>query len=316
MLYNHNMRIFLFVINGLGIGSLPDYSKYNQEYYCTINEIGCADELVTLNSLGLKKCCLEDDMSNSKGYFFRGRMLATDNTFEGGLNEILGNVTFGNKDCISENLVTFLKKKNIKVHFASSREGSIADKIVADDKFLTQDVLNVKADLDDGLVIGEFDDFAKFACAGNVAKMKNAIMDFDNFLGDFISSINYDDIVFVSGNFGVNHSKIGITREYNPIFVFTKFNFGGKILRTIQGNHTIAMSIVDMLGVYPNGENFLDDKVVQKIESFDDNPKKEVLAARIDRIKELRVKSFFNNSGVTEFKKKIAKKVTDKNNKK
>ena len=60
------MRIFLFVINGLGVGSLPDIYKYEKEYHCTLDEIECND-LSTFVKLGINKSALKDLDKNTIG---------------------------------------------------------------------------------------------------------------------------------------------------------------------------------------------------------------------------------------------------------
>ena len=119
ILYNHNMRIFLFVINGLGVGSLPDYSKYDTEYNCTSLNVSGIEDCAVLNKLGLFKCCLKDMDKSTLGYCFRGRWLTTDTTYESGLNEILGNMSFNNS--CAENLIDYLKRHNVNVRFLSSK---------------------------------------------------------------------------------------------------------------------------------------------------------------------------------------------------
>ncbi len=49
------MRIFLFVINGLGVGSLPDYSKYDSEYECTAEQIKCIQKSNNFEKWGFFK---------------------------------------------------------------------------------------------------------------------------------------------------------------------------------------------------------------------------------------------------------------------
>lgn len=78
------MRIFLFVINGLGVGSLPDYSKYDTEYNCTSLNVSGIEDCAVLNKLGLFKCCLKDMDKSTLGYCFRGRWLTTYTTYESG----------------------------------------------------------------------------------------------------------------------------------------------------------------------------------------------------------------------------------------
>ena len=103
------MRIFLLIIDGLGVGSQPDYSKYDSEYNCTLDNISAIDESSTLNKLGLLKCCLKENNLVTKSRYYRGRMLTIFNDFEYGLTEILGNCVFDKSLPIKENLITIEK---------------------------------------------------------------------------------------------------------------------------------------------------------------------------------------------------------------
>ena len=255
------MRIFLFVINGLGVGSLPDYSKYDTEYNCTSLNVSCIEDCAVFNKLGLFKCCLKDMDKSTLGYTFRGRWLTTDTTYESGLNEILGDVSFSNS--CPENLIGYLKRHNINVRFLSSKIDSIADEILDNDNAVIESC--IKTDFSgDSVVICELNDFAQAGLLGDTCKMQSAICNIDNKLGDFIDNVSYDDIVFISGNFGINPTKIGITREYSPIFVYSKKARRNANLRTIQGGNCIAMTIVDLLNIYPNSMSFADDLLRKK----------------------------------------------------
>ncbi len=280
------MRIFLFVLNGLGVGSLPDYSKYDKEYYCTSLNIKCIDDLTTLNKLGLKKCCLDLEAKNSLGYCFRGRSLSINTTFESGLNEILGNVTFNNSPKV-ENLVDVLKRHNVGVTFISSRENSIAEHIYCDDKAVFE---NVNSSTNkDSVVIAELNDFAKAGLVGDTEGMETAIKFADKKIAEIISHLTYNDILILTGNFGVNPLKIGITREYNPIFILSKITRGNSVLKTIQGNDSIAMTIVNLLNIYPNSKSIVDDSFVEKMQNNGLYYKGDRIIGSIGKVKELKV---------------------------
>lgn len=280
------MRIFLFVINGLGVGSLPDYSKYDDEFYCTSLNIKCIDDLYTFNKLGLKKCCLDLSAKNSLGYCFRGRSLTIDTSFKSGLNEILGNVTFNNLPKI-ENLVDILKRHNICVNFVSSREDSIAEQICLNDKEVFEHLIcgNKK----DSVIIAELNDFAKAGLLGDSEGMETAIKYVDKKIGEVISNLTYNDIIILTGNFGVNPLKIGVTREYNPIFIISKITRGNSVLKTIQGNSCIAMTIVHLLNIYPNSKCIVDDRFVDNLQNNGLYYKGDRIIGGIGKIKELKV---------------------------
>ena len=283
------MRIFLFVINGLGVGSLPDIYKYEKEYHCTLDEIECND-LSTFVKLGINKSALKDLDKNTIGYCFRGRGLTDNTSFESGLNEILGNITFNDSAQTQENLVDILKKKNVNVIFASSRQDSIADIIYLDDKLVIENCCDT-ASKDNSVIILELNDFAKYCLNGDKQNMQGAIKYIDNFLDNFISNIEYRDILFITGNFGINPTKIGITREYNPIFIYNKLVRGNSNLKTIQGNNSIAMTIVDLLNIYPNSHSIVDDSLKQKISVDNLFVKRDRIMSGIGKIKELNSKS-------------------------
>lgn len=285
------MRIFLFVLNGLGVGSLPDYSKYEKDYYCTAKSLECIDDLSTFCKLGLKKCCLDVTNDSTIGYFFRGRMLTTITTFESGLNEILGNIAFDEHYKVNENLLSLVKKHNVEVAFISSRKGSFADVVLDNDCRAIEYIQKLQSQKD-SLFVVELNDFAKFGLAGDVENMANSIKMYDEFFGAFIPTLKYNDVLFISGNFGINPTKIGISREYNPIFVYSKIASGNKNLRTIQGNNAIAMTIADLLKIYPNSDSFVDDKLRQKIDNYQSVLKNEILASSIEKIMEFSAKTF------------------------
>ena len=250
------MRIFLFVINGLGVGSLPDYSKYDTEYNCTSLNVSGIEDCAVLNKLGLFKCCLKDMDKSTLGYCFRGRWLTTDTTYESGLNEILGNMSFNNS--CAENLIDYLKRHNVNVRFLSSKIDGIANEIFDNDTAVIESC--IKTDFSgDSVVICELNDFAQAGLLGDICKLQSAICNIDNKLDNFINNVGYDDIVFISGNFGINPTKIGITREYSTIFVYSKKARRNANLRTVQGGSSIAMTIVDLLNIYPNSMSFADD---------------------------------------------------------
>lgn len=285
------MRIFLFVINGLGVGSLPDYSKYEKHNYCTAQNLECIDELNTFSKLGLKKCCLEVTKDNAVGYFFRGRMLTTITTFESGLNEIFGNIAFDDNFKINEDLLSLVKKNGIDVSFTSSREDSFADVILANDFEQLVHLQKIETEKE-ALIVAELNDFAKFGLAGDSNNMCMSIKMYDQFLAQLIPSMRYDDVLIVSGNFGINPSKIAITREYVPIFVCSKFASGNKNLKTIQGCNCVAMTIADLFKIFPNSNSFVDDKLRQKIDSYQFVLSNEILASSIEKIKEFSSKTF------------------------
>lgn len=249
------MRIFLFVINGLGVGSLPDYSKYDTEYNCTSLNVSGIEDCAVLNKLGLFKCCLKDMDKSTSGYCFRVRWITTNTTYESGLKEILGDVSFNNS--CPENLIGYLKRHNVNVRFLSSKIDSVADEIFDNDSSVIESC--IKTDFSgDSVVICELNDFAQAGLLGDTCKMQSAICNIDNKLGDFIDNLSYDDIVFICGNFGINPAKIGITREFSPILVYSKKARRNANLRTIQGGSSIAMTIVDLLNIYPNSMSFAD----------------------------------------------------------
>lgn len=283
ILYNHNMRIFLFVINGLGVGSLPDYSKYDSEYECTAEQIKCIQKATILKKMGLFKCCLQEDNTPALGHFLRGRMLTTKTNFECGFKEILGNVVFDDDNSIAENLIDTLKKHNVDVVcFSSNSDCTEADKICESDREIAYLLSEFKSEKD-SVLIAEFNDFAKFALSGNKDKMEDAILFVNDFFASVIGELKYDDVLIASGNFGVNPSKIGITREYNPIFVCSKLLGTSQSLKTIQGNNCIAMSVVELLKIYPSSNSFVGSKLRQKIDNYGILLKNEIIASRFEK---------------------------------
>ena len=303
MLYNHNMRIFLLVVDGLGVGSQPDYSKYDSEYNCTLDNISVIDESSTLYKLGLLKCCLREDNFVSKSRFYRGRMLTIFNDFGYGLTEILGNCVFDKTLLIKESLITMLKKNDVNYQFVTSRfECGIEGNIVDSDCSV---LYYVKSFLDnnDGVFVGEFNDFAKAGLSGDTQKMNESLSLFDKNLGEFVKELKYNDILVVSGNFGINPSKIGITREYSPILLYSKLLGGSKVLETIQGNNSIALTILDLLNIYPNSNSLISDKEKQKIENYSNILKNDLIASGFEKVLELRGKD--KNKQITN--KKVAR---------
>lgn len=277
------MKIYLFVINGFGVGSLPDYSKYESEYFCSVENLSCIEELDTFCKLGLKKCCLEHTGFKTIGQYFRARPLSTITSFKSGLDEILGNPTFDENVAKVENLVSLVKKHGINVWFSSSRQDSVAEKIFANDIKQLDEVVKLRFNKET-LIIAELNDFAKFGLSGDTQQMLKAVKMYDNFFGDFLQNIKMDDVVFICGNFGVNPLKIAITREYSPIFVYSKLCSSSKNLKTIQGSSAIAMSIADLLEIYPNSNSIIDAKLRQKLNSFESILSNEVLATSFEKI--------------------------------
>ncbi len=290
MLYNHNMRIFLLIIDGLGVGSQPDYSKYDSEYNCTLDNISVIDESSTLNKLGLLKCCLKENNLVTKNRYYRGRMLTIFNDFEYGLTEILGNCVFDKSLPIKENLITMLKKYNVNYQFVTSRsECGVEGNIVDCDYSVFYYIKNF-LDNNDGVFIGEFNDFAKAGLIGDTQKMNESLSLFDKNLGEIVKELKYNDILVVSGNFGINPSKIGITREYIPILLYSRLLGGSKVLETIQGNNCIAMTIVDLLNIYPNINSLISEKEKQKIESYINILKNDLIASGFEKVLEIKGK--------------------------
>lgn len=284
------MRIFLLIIDGLGVGSQPDYSKYDSEYNCTLDNISVIDESSTLNKLGLLKCCLKENNLVTKSRYYRGRMLTIFNDFEYGLTEILGNCVFDKSLPIKENLITMLKKYNVNYQFVTSRsECGVEGNIVDCDYSVFYYIKNF-LDNNDGVFVGEFNDFAKAGLIGDTQKMNESLSLFDKNLGEIVKELKYNDILVVSGNFGINPSKIGITREYIPILLYSKLLGGSKVLETIQGNNCIAMTIVDLLNIYPNINSLISEKEKQKIESYSNILKNDLIASGFEKVLEIKGK--------------------------
>lgn len=290
MLYNHNMRIFLLIIDGLGVGSQPDYSKYDSEYNCTLDNISVIDESSTLNKLGLLKCCLKENNLVTKSRYYRGRMLTIFNDFEYGLTEILGNCVFDKSLPIKENLITMLKKYNVNYQFVTSRSECGVEGNIVDCDYSVFYYIKSFLDNNDGVFIGEFNDFAKAGLIGDTQKMNESLSLFDKNLGEIVKELKYNDILVVSGNFGINPSKIGITREYIPILLYSKLLGGSKVLETIQGNNCIAMTIVDLLNIYPNINSLISEKEKQKIESYSNILKNDLIASGFEKVLEIKGK--------------------------
>lgn len=306
------MRIYLFVINGLGVGSLPDYSKYNNEYSCTAEQIKCIQKATALKKMGLFKCCLKDETSASIGQFFRGRMLTTYTDFDCGFKEILGNVIFDKDKKIAENLIDILRKNNIDVTcFSSRQECDEADKICENDREIVYNLSLTQSDKD-SVLIAEFNDFAKFGLSGDKDKMEDAILFISDYLTSMISSLKYDDVLIVSGNFGINPSKIGITREYNPIFVCSKLLGASQNLKTIQGNHCIAMSVVELLKIFPNSYSFVGSKLRQKIDNYGVLLKNEIIATKFEKYTDLKIDEIKTKPVKTSKKRFVKGKNKDK----
>lgn len=255
------MKIYLMVINGLGAGSLPDYSKYDDEYHCTAVEVLRAAAMPMMKKMGLAKCCLADLDSKTLGYCYRGRMLTNNTSFASGMDEILGNICVGDRRQIKENLVDVLRKKGVEVSYFSSRQDSFADKIFADDNMLWGSVSKAKC----GVKICEMNDFAKYALCGDEAKAVAALQNVDNILSEIYDSTASDDVLIVVGNFGINPSKIGISREYSPIFICSKLLSHNAILRSVQGCNSVAMTVTDLLKVYQNDKSLVSHQFKEKL---------------------------------------------------
>ena len=309
-MYNCIMRIFLFVINGLGVGSLPDYSKYESEYHNTSFNLEVLDKLETFKKLGLIKCCLEDNSGDTLGYYFRGRMLSNQTDFDNGMKEILGNVSFNGKE-VEENLISFCAKKGIGCEFLSSKDNKYTDNVYISDQLLLEGIANINIE-DNGLLISELNDFAKFGMVGEVEKAENNLIFIDSFFNDFFNARKLDDIVIITGNFGINLTKMGVTREYNPIFVYSKLANGNKNLKTIQGNFNITMTIVDLFDIFPNNDSFIDDKFKAKLDNFSMLLKNEMIANGIDKI--LEIKPVTKEKGEKLLDKSKIAKIRNKNN--
>ena len=230
------MRIFLFVINGLGVGSLPDYSKLLN----SLNKYAISLSLSQILSASVQSE-LDEKHTTSTLCFFK--------------------VSIKFSAMLLSSSKTTLPKISLKPH-------------------------------------------SKFVFVVSILPLKKCPNLFVNdFLASVIGELKYDDVLIASGNFGVNPSKIGITREYNPIFVCSKLLGTSQSLKTIQGNNCIAMSVVELLKIYPNSNSFVGSKLRQKIDNYGILLKNEIIASRL-----INTSSYFN-SPITDAKKSLTNKI-------
>lgn len=277
------MRVFLVILNGVGVGSLPNYLKYSDSYTNTMQNF-CSDlNLSNLKKMGLYSL-LHKDVTDDKviGHYARGRMLCQNNSFESGFEEILGNVCANNN---KENLLSILKKNNINTLVLSSGKNNYADICYDSDEELCSH-FNVESILDNSVIILNMNDFAKYGLQGDILRMTNCIVAYDEFIGTIMQNLHNDDLLIVSGNFGVDIENKKLSREYNPILIFSKMFMEEVNLNTVIGNNCIAYTIADLLNVYYNDKSLISDRTKANIIKAKDYEIWENALKYIDKIKE------------------------------
>ncbi len=263
--YNKHMKTYLFIINGLGVGDLPDCSNYNNRGYNTCENLIEDLPLVSFRLLGLYNVArLNTNESDTvMATFARGRMLTNKTGFADGITEILGNIRHHKDDetsTIVEDIKTRLNKSGVKTSEIGSGENFNVDYVAKTDDEVMNYISNLEEDKD-GVIIAEYNDFANSLLLGDKDAAGKAIINIDNWLGLFMNYICDDDLLIVTGNHGVSCDDKFITREYVPIMMFTRRCPIARDLQTVQGLNVIAYTIAESMGVYKSEKAMMSTRI-------------------------------------------------------
>lgn len=257
------MKTYIFVINGLGIGALPDYSKYQTNYTNTFESIGVDFGLPTLEVLGFYNIfgVGNEPIESPIGVHGRMRMLSDKVGFEWGIREILGNVCTGEGANINrENLLDILNNKGFKVTVIASNTTLQGAKSFVDCTDMCRSIGRGEISRAD-VVFAVCNDFAVAVAEKNTAKIKSFFVNFDKYIGKLLGEMQCGDMLIIVGNQGID-SEGNITREYSPLIAYIPPSDEGTDLGTVQGLDSVAMTVVHRLGIYRNDKTLIKDKVI------------------------------------------------------
>ena len=282
------MKTYLFIINGLGVGDLPDCSAYNKRGYNTVAELLGNVTLPSFSLLGLSSVSGASDseeVADVIATYARGRMLTNRVGFEHGITEILGNVFHYDGDeerVVAEDIISRLHNSDVISHAIGSGLNHKSDYTLPSDIGVMEqitciddsvhnyesrnddDVMDYIANIDDkdALIIAEFNDFASSVLIGDRDKALAAIINLDSWMGVMMDAIDNDDLLIVTGNHGVSIEDRIITREYVPIMIFNRKCPIPRSLSTQQGLNVIAYTIADAMDVYKNNKAMMCPRIV------------------------------------------------------
>ena len=282
--YNGFMKTYLFVVNGLGIGDLPDCSAYNAKGRNTLDETLRGVPLPSLKLLGLYNIFGVSETQNPDvmATYARGRMLTNKIGLEHGMVEILGNIFHfeGSEErYIPENIISRLHSSGVKSYCIGSGKTFSTDYLSKNDIDVMQHITNSEVDSEvsnddekmdyianiqekDALVIAEFSDFCDSVLDEDKFGAISAMINFDSWVGVVMDAMEDDDLLIVTGNHGVNMREKTLTREYVPIMIFMRKCPIARDLGTEQGLNSIAYTISDIMGVYKSDKAMMSPLIV------------------------------------------------------
>ena len=288
--YNVYMKTYLFIVNGLGIGDLPDCTNYNSKGHNTLVDILGGVPLPSLKMLGLYNIFGASDSDNSDdtdvvATYARGRMLTNRIGLEHGVVEMLGHIFHYEDDSVhsvEEDVVARLANsgvttytvgggKNFQTDYLSSTDIQAMEHISNSDNAMQAYVAKSDDDMmdyiasvsdEDALVIAEFSDFERSVMDGDNAGAISAMINFDSWVGVVMDAMDDDDLLIVSGNHGISMRDKCLTREYVPIMMFMRKCPIACDLGTKQGLNVIAYTIADIMGVYKSEKAMMSPLIV------------------------------------------------------
>lgn len=259
------MKVYLMIINGLGIGPLPDSSKYTKIKTNTLGDV-CRDlPLSTLNAIGFMNVygVLNDEYPNAVSTIARVRMITNRVGYKYGINEILGNVIdYDNEKPITHNMVDMLRDFGYNVLSIGDSSFDV-DIPVQKDKEIADFVFNSN-NTEYDVLIAVMNGFFNTKCTNSSDRLKRYLVSVDNYCRNVINKMEKNDLFIIVGNQGVDVANKCASREYSPIIVFTKRAPEYKNLGTVQGLDCVAMTILDYLNVYNNDKSLLPQKDLVK----------------------------------------------------
>lgn len=195
----------------------------------------------------------------------------------------MGDVDCENGKSNSDNLLLRLNKNDIQTLFIRSGVGIKADVLYSKDKEIFNH-FNLNGILDNSVTIIRLCDFAKYGLAGDNNEMSACLEEYDNFVGKLIDDMYEDDLLIFAGNFGVSVTEKRVTREYNPLLIYSKETLIEGNLSTIMGGNCVAYTIVDMLNVYPNKYTLIDEPTKEKLFSLHTKEVADKIFSYIDKV--------------------------------